>query len=250
MSSTKYIATARPGTPVRRHLPGTRRGKRLIAAGALGSFGVLQVLGRTSGSTRAERRASMPGDALVPVPNLQTTHGVTIHAAARYVWPWLVQMGWHQGGFYTSPLVDRMLFPVNEPSVDYVIEDLQDRRVGDFIPDGPPETECGYVIRSIERDRSLVLYSDSHLPLSWRRRLGARLDWTWDFLLEPRGRKTRLVFRARGIARPRWVWMLYQLIIVPADYVMAGQMMRGLAERAEALVLEIPGSQEEGPQGS
>ena len=107
-------------------------------------------------------------------------------------------MGWHQGGFYTSPLVDKDLFPVNQPSVYHIIDELQSRAVGDFIPDGPPETECGYVIESMETDRSLVLHSDSHLPLSWRQKLGARLDWTWDFRLEPRGRDTRLVFR-RGV---------------------------------------------------
>lgn len=177
----------------------------------------------------------MPGDAVVPVPNLQTTHSVTIHAEPRHIWPWLIQMGWHQGGFYTSPVVDKLLFPVNWPSVDHIIEELQNRTTGDFIPDGPPEAECGYTIASVERERSLVLHSDSHLPLAWRKKLGARLDWTWDFLLEPRGRDTRLVFRARGVAAPRWVWLLYQTVIVPADYVMAGQMMRGLAERAERL---------------
>jgi hypothetical protein len=215
-----------------------RTGTRLAFAGLLGSFAVLQILGRTAGSTRAERQARMPGDLVVSAPNIQTTHAVTIGAQPRHVWPWLVQMGWHQGGFYTSPLVDRVLFPVNRPSVDHVIEELQGRTVGDFIPDGPPEAECGYVIEQLDRERSLVLHSDSHLPLSWRRLLGARLDWTWDFLLEPKGTETRLVFRARGIASPWWVWLLYQLVIVPADFVMAGQMMRGLARRAERLAEE------------
>ena len=207
---------------------------RMAVGGMLAAFGALQVLGRISGSTRAERGAPMPGDTLVPEPNIQTTHAVTIHAGPQHLWPWLVQMGWHQGGFYTSTLVDKVFFPVNRPSVDHIIPELQDRDVGDFIPDGPPEAECGYVISHLDPERSLVLHSDSHLPLSWRRR-GARLDWTWDFVLVPRGESTRLVFRARGVAAPAWVWLVYQVVVVPADFVMAGQMMRGLARRAERL---------------
>ena len=211
-----------------------RVGWRMAVGGPLASFGALQVLGRISGTTRAERRARMPGDTFVTGPNLQTTHAVTIRAEPRHVWPWLVQMGWHQGGFYTSPLVDKILFPANQPSVRHIIGELQDRAIGEFIPDGPPEAECGYVISHLDPGRSLVLHSDSHLPLSWRRR-GARLDWTWDFLLVPRGESTRLVFRARGVAAPAWVWLVYQAVVVPADFVMAGQMMRGLARRAECL---------------
>lgn len=217
-----------------------KRRKQATLTALVGSVIALQILGRTSGSTRAERRSTMPGDHIVPRPNLSTTHATTIAAPPECVWPWLIQMGWHQGGFYTSPLIDRVLFPVNAPSVDYVIPELQTREVGDFIPDGPPEAECGYTIAGLEYQRSLVLHSQSHLPLAWRQRLGARLDWTWDFQLAPVDAGTRLIFRARGVTGPWWVWALYQLVVVPADYIMGTQMMRGVARRAERLAANSP----------
>lgn len=196
-------------------------------------YGALQVLGRTSGASRVERTMALPGDEIVARPNLQTTHAVTIGAGGDEVWPWLVQMGWHQGGWYTSPWVDRVLFPANDPAVDYIIPELQHRKVGDFIPDGPPESECGFVIEHLDSNRALVLHSTSHLPLSWRRKYGASLDWTWSFNLFEDGGGTRMVFRARGKAAPGWVWAGYHAFLVPADFVMAGQMMRGIKRRAE-----------------
>lgn len=206
---------------------------RLVGVALVAPYLALQILGRTFGATRSERQAAMPGDRIVAHPTIQTTHASTIQAPPERVWPWLIQVGWHQGGWYTSPWVDRILFPDNWPAVDHIIPELQDRRVGDFIPDGAPETECGFVIEHLEPGRSLVLHSTTHLPLSWRRRLGARLDWTWDFQLEERDAGSRFVFRARGVTAPWWVTALYQVVIVPADFIMATQMMRGLKRRTE-----------------
>lgn len=210
----------------------SRLARFAIICGTL--FGVLQVLGRTSGTTRSERTMILPGDDIVPRSTLTTTHATTLDAPPSSVWPWLIQMGWHQGGWYTSPWVDRVLFPANWPAVNHIIPDLQTRSVGDFIPDGPPESETGFIIERLQPDEYLVLHSTTHLPMSLRRR-GASLDWTWTFHLTDLGSgRTRLVFRTRGTVAPMWIWLLYQAVIVPADFVMAGQMMRGLARRVRS----------------
>ena len=100
-----------------------------------------QWLGRTAGSTRAERHTRLPGDELVDRPTVVTNHAVTIPAPPARVWPWLVQTGWHRGGWYTARWVDRLLFPANRPSATRLIPELQrPLRVGDRIPDGPPGT--------------------------------------------------------------------------------------------------------------
>jgi hypothetical protein len=214
--------------------------KRMLTAAALAgaAYLILHRLGTTYGSTAAERQRTLPGDDIVPEPTFMTTHAVTIDAPPAAVWPWLIQMGWHQGGFYTEPWVDRLLFPANRPAVRHIIPELQTRTVGDFIPDGPPETECGYTISRMEEGRSLVLRSTSHLPLSWRRR-GAAVSWTWTFVLDDLGdEQTRLIFRCRGVAEPWSVNAGYQLLIVPADFVMSRQMMRGVRSRAERLAAE------------
>lgn len=199
------------------------------------AYAVVHHLGRTYGSTRQERASVLPGDELVPEPFLVCTHATTIAAPPEAIWPWLVQVGWHRGGWYTARWVDRLLFPANLASADMIIPELQHLDVGDFIPDGPPETECGFVVQQLRPREHLVLRSDSHLPLSWRARLGARIDWTWTFVLLrlPDGGGTRFIFRWRARADPLWVRVLSWAGIVPADLLMSRDMMRGLRSRVE-----------------
>ena len=97
----------------------------------VGAYAAVRRLGRTYGSTRDERRAPMPGDAVVSNPAFVADHAVTVDASPDEVWPWLAQVGWHRGGWYTARWVDRLLFPANNPSVYDVIPELQGLRVGD-----------------------------------------------------------------------------------------------------------------------
>jgi len=210
-----------------------------VLSAAVVGFTTVQWLGRTSGASRGERRRRMPGDETIPDPSMVTTHAATIDAPPSAVWPWLIQMGWHQGGWYTERWVDRLLFPANEAAADHLIPELQQRVVGDFIPDGPPESGCGFRIEVADVDRALVLRSTSHLPAAWRTRFSAELDWTWSFQLDDLGnRRTRLAFRTRCVARPWWVLIAYKAALIPADFVMSRQMLRGITRRAEHLAAE------------
>lgn len=206
---------------------------------ALGAAAVADValvhLGRTFGSTPQERAMRLPGDDIVPAPTAVTDHAVTIDAPAADVWPWLLQMGWHRAGWYTARWVDRLLFPANWPSADRIIPGLQDIRVGTFIPDGPPETGCGLIVEHLEPEHVLVLHSTSHLPKSWRERRIAELDWSWTFVLLPvdGGTRTRFLFRSRWVTSPWWLTLGGRLVIVPADFVMSRDMLRGVKQRAE-----------------
>ena len=173
-----------------------KRGFTGAALVATSVYVALHWLGRTYGSTREERAAALPGDNVVADPHLVTTHAISIGSPPERVWPWLVQMGWHRGGWYTARWVDQLLFPNNGPSADRIVTELQHLELGDFVPDGPPETECGFVVEALDVNRSLVLHSTTHLPLSWRERSGAQLDWSWAFILQPldRGQRTRFLF--------------------------------------------------------
>ncbi|TIC79245.1 SRPBCC family protein [Nocardioides sp. GY 10113] len=209
------------------------RARRLVVAGAalVATEAALIGLGRTFGSTCAERAATLPGDEVVGRPTMQTDHAVTIAATPREVWPWLVQMGWGRGGWYTARWVDRAFFPRNGPSADRIVPELQSITLGDFIPDGAPETGCGFHVVGLDPERHLVLRSTSHLPRAARER--ADLDWTWTFRLTPLpGGRTRLHLRSRWTTRPWWVSATALLVIVPADLVMARDMLAGIRARA------------------
>ena len=206
-----------------------------VLGSLLVGYGVLQVLGRRAGSTAEERRMRMPGDGLVAQPQMLTNHAITIEARPAEVWPWLTQMGWHLGGYYTPKWVDRLLFRQNWPGLDHLDPALlRTLDVGDTIPDGPPGT-AEFVVTEVDAPHTLVLRSTTHLPQAWRGDFGAEIDWTWSFrLTELTGGRTRLQLRVRGRTAPRWLTATYQATIIPADYVMAGGMLRGIKRRAES----------------
>ncbi len=207
----------------------------LLVGSVAVSEGVLIHLGRTYGSTPTERASRLPGDDVVAEPTVVTNHAITIDAAPEDVWPWVVQMGWGRGGWYTARWVDRLLFPANGPSATEVIPELQGLRVGDFVPDGAPETKAGFVVEDLVANRALVLHSTSHLPASWREAERATLDWSWTFVLTPLdgGSRTRYLFRSRWATAPWWFSVGGWLGIVPADFVMSRDHLHGIKDRSE-----------------
>ncbi|HEY5185487.1 MAG TPA: hypothetical protein VIM19_11425 [Actinomycetes bacterium] len=167
-------------------------------------------------------------------PSLVTNHAITIDAPAAQVWPWLTQVGWHRGGWYTPRWVDRLLFPGTWASANRLDPALvRDLQVGDTVPDGAPGT-AWFVVEKVDPPRALVLHSRTHLPPGWRDRFGAALDWVWTFDLREDAGRTRPLVRNRGWVRPWWVNDGYPALIVPADHVMATGMLRGLRQRVEA----------------
>ena len=211
---------------------------RLLLCAAVAEA-VLIHLGRNYGSTARERTGSLPGDHIVANPTVVTNHAIDIEAPPGSVWLWLTQMGWHRAGWYTAHWVDQLFFPANWPSVDRLIPELQDIKIGSFIPDGPPETKCGFVVEQLDPTRALVLHSTSHMPESWRTKYGASLNWSWTFSLTPfdKGRRTRFHFRSRWMTKPWWFTLFGWLVVVPADFVMSRDMLHGIKERAERAIL-------------
>jgi uncharacterized membrane protein len=110
---------------------------------------------------------------------------------------------------------------------------VRDLRVGDVIPDGPPGT-ASFQVEYVAPARLLVLHSTTHVPLEWRQRFGAAIDWVWTFHLSRVDGGTRLLLRTRGRIRPWWLTAGYVGLLVPADHVMATSMLTGIKRRVEA----------------
>ena len=108
------MAAIRKGKAVRR--PARRRGRIagprpvLVAtiASTVGGWLLGAVVRRVSvrtGVSDSEALGPLPGDEVIP-HSMVWTPGVTVGTSPERVWPWLVQMGYARGGWYTPQWVD------------------------------------------------------------------------------------------------------------------------------------------------
>jgi len=115
-----------------------------------------------------------PGDELVPNPYFVTTQSIQINAAVSAIWPWLVQMGYHRAGWYIDTWWDEFLNktfwqwvvpkyarPEYRPAARRILDEYQNLKMGDTVPDGPPDTAF-YRVMELSPNQNLVLLSDSH----------------------------------------------------------------------------------------
>jgi hypothetical protein len=68
---------------------------------------------------------------------IEWTRATTISATAEQVWPWVVQMGYGRGGWYTNERFDRIVWRIENKSSDVIPSQRQHLDVGDIVPDGP-----------------------------------------------------------------------------------------------------------------
>jgi len=214
-------------------------------------YRILDHLGRRWGATEVEVTMKIPGDELIPEPDEQTTHAITIRAGTADVWPWLVQMGYGRAGWYmdglVSSLVDNYYWPNTVPesvraelkhSADEIVPELQTLSLGDHIADGPIDMVYFNVSR-LEPERVLALYSNTHLTyltphfLS-RTAMASYGEFCWNFYLIPvTSNSCRLVLRTRAAYGPRFIRILSKPLILLADFFYARQMLNGIKRRAE-----------------
>jgi hypothetical protein len=127
--------------------------------------------------------------------------------------------GW--GGVYTYDWIEN-LFGLHMHSVDVVLPQFQDIRVGDAQRLG----KNGPILRVAvaNPESALVLRSDDG-------------NWVWAFLLIPDDAGTRLISRNR-IATPGASWpsrVFYRYVMEPGSLIMERKMLLGIKERAERL---------------
>ena len=169
------------------------------------------------GATAVEAGRAMPGDDLVPRPQLEATRAITIDAPPHRVWPWLVQMGGYtRAGWYSYDRIDN-----SGRTSDWQIRpELQHLDVGDVLPTIPDGR--GFEVRAIDPTRSLVMLIDApHAVISVAITL-APMD----------GEQTRLVIRLRQRA-PDWRGWPFLVAMDVGDFVFMRRMLLGIRARAE-----------------
>jgi hypothetical protein len=178
------------------------------------------------GATDAEVAGPMPGDEVVPRAQFNATRSISIDAPPKDVWPWIAQLGYRRGGFYTYDQVDN----AGEPSADRIIDEYQDVKVGDEIPMWHEShgLAIAYIVDSFEVPNWMLWVHRPHE--------GERPDSTWSWRLGalPTG-GTRLVTRMKQDYRwetPRLA--LFNLVLMEfGDFAMERRMLKGIKVRAE-----------------
>ena len=192
-----------------------------LAIGVLGAAAVLvayrlllQPWQHHWGATDEEVRQAMPGDDLI-LDAASTTRAITVAAPPEQVWPWLVQLGYGRGGWYSFDWIDND----GQPSADRIRPELQQLQVGDQILMLP---EMGPRIREIQPNRYFVA--------------GDQESGTWCLALYPTARGCRLVSRWRVSWPLTPATAFWILISDPGAFIMERKMLKGIKTRAERAV--------------
>ncbi len=186
-----------------------------FSAGMAMAYAVqLRARSRTWGLAGGVAQRSLAGDDLVAAADVSETRALEIEASPESVWPWLRQLGYGRGGWYSYPVLDRPWSPTGGPSgggAERILEEFGELAEGDLVP---THREGGFVVREVEPGRTLVLYLDDGMTREQLEGLAAdapaeaadalaRMDVppyavSWVFVLEDApGGRTRLIERLR-----------------------------------------------------
>ena len=185
----------------------------IIAAAVIGAY--LLVLGpwqRRWGATEVEVRRAMPGDGLLRPDAPSTTRAITIDVSPEQVFPWLVQIGYGRGGWYSYDWIDND----GKPSVERIDPALQRLAVGERMEMLPG---FGPGVQEIVPNHHIVS--------------GDEAD-SWCLLVEPTPEgRTRLISRWRQDwpkTAGTYVWVA---LADPGAFVMEQRMLRRIRDLAE-----------------
>jgi hypothetical protein len=221
-----------------------------IAAAGWAAYSTTRRWYRTWGIDPVDARKALPGDELVPEPTACDTRGLTIDAPPEAVWPWLVQMGYGRGGWYSYDAID-----MKGASSGTILPEHQSLSIDDVIPTDPGG---GFVVKVVEPEQALVLYIDHEVVAARKAATATTADATpglaasgrfletglppqftaaWAFVLEPLGGgQTRLLERIRirldgASTGSRFLGPILDFGL----FVMTQRQMLGIRARAEKL---------------
>jgi len=222
--------------PLRAKLPLAAAG---VALAGIAAWTALRPRVLTWGATTEEARRPLPGDDLIAAPLYITTRGITVHAPAAAVWPWLVQLGQNRGGFYSYDVLENLM-GLDIHNADAVHPEWQDLKPGEDFLTLDPEATMKMTIAVMEPERAFVVRSGAPAepPQPPGDFFKGELAWTWGFYLAPQESDlTRLIIRSRAAwADTRATRAAQPILLEPMHFIMEERMLRGIRDRAERSV--------------
>ncbi len=213
-------------------------GKRCVAlAAALAAttgitlyYGTLRPWMYTWGADSTEAADALPGDELIAAESRRTTRALTISAPPAMVWSWLVQIGEDRAGFYSYSLLERAV-GAKIHNADVIHPEWQQIGVGDTVWLARRYGEgARQIVAAVEPESYLILMSPSDFRRAQR---GERAEGAWCFYLRTANSGTRLLVRGSGGA------VGHASFDIP-HFIMEQKMMRGIRDRVQRAVREIP----------
>ena len=192
------------------------------------------------GATDAEIQMALPGDEMVPNPVQASTRAITIQAPPEKVWPWLVQIGQGRGGLYSYDWLENLV-GCDIHTIDRILPELQQLKVGDQVRMGKPEGYPLFVVTDIQPNKVLILSGADPKTGQVTRPDALPSEYTngvWIMYLNPIDEHTtRLIIRNRLAYNLNVGNTLVWRITEGLQFVMEQKMIRTLKERAESTSL-------------
>lgn len=203
-----------------------------ILGSVSGAAALYHVLARPAmlrrGATREEASTSLPGDEITPARPFRSTMATTLDARPEEIWPWLVQVGWGRGGFYSYNGIES-LFGMDLHNADHVHPEWQTLQVGDTMWMSHPRMKALFPetrVASIEPNRALVL------AIYGPKGTEGEPSGAWSFVLETiDAERTRLLSRLQVSVPTLSGKAVFYGFMEPAHFIMQDGMFKGLRER-------------------
>jgi hypothetical protein len=149
-------------------------------------------------ATPAERSAALPGDEIVPRPDVVMDRAFGLPAPPAAVWPWIVQLGKQRAGWYFPRWAEQVI-PAGRRGLRAIDERMLALAPGDVIPDWGGR-HATFHVAAIDPPAALVYVSAR-----------GTVKLSWAITLAPDGgvtgtEGTRMHLRLRlGPVRRRWL---------------------------------------------
>jgi hypothetical protein len=190
---------------------------------------------------------------LIKDPMLDFYYDIEISARPEVIWPWIQQVGYHRGGWYIDTWGDKFeqtyFWPfvvpkeargTYKPAANEILPEYQHIKVGDIIPDGPPDSAY-YEVVEIEPNHLLLLYATTHFnymapQFIYKTKFAPRGAFCWAFIItEIDTNRSRLTSWWRAEGYPKTAFAFFKPFLALVDGAHQREILKGIKKRAETL---------------